>query len=95
MIAPAILFFRMRLISVPEKLTSQWRYPANLVNLAGVVFSESVNVKNLSMCSGGSSVTNAKPKYPLDASGGYNNYKILEKTNIFKIVILPSEEIFV
>ena len=34
----AILFFRMRLFSFPEKVTPQWRYPANLVNLAAVVF---------------------------------------------------------
>ena len=31
-------FFRMRLISAPEKITSQRRYPTNLVKLAGVVF---------------------------------------------------------
>ena len=44
----AILFFRMRLISVSENLTPQLRHPANLVNVAGVVSSESIDAKNLS-----------------------------------------------
>ena len=43
----------------------------NLANLASVVSSVSVNAKDLSTRGGG--VVNAKPKYPPDASSGYNN----------------------
>ena len=65
----AILFFRMRLISVPEKLTPQWTYPANVVNLGGVVFHLRVLTPKISM-RGDDGVANAKPKYPPDASSG-------------------------
>ena len=53
------------------------------MNLAGV-FSESVNAENLSTHGG---VANAKPKYPPDASGGYNkiNFKIISFTPTIKV----------
>ena len=36
-----------------------------------------MNAKNLTTHgSGGGGVANAKPKYPPDASGGYNKYKL-------------------
>ena len=52
----------------------QWDWQpveTNLANLASVVSSKSVNAKDISTRGG---VVNAKPKYPLDASSGYNNH---------------------
>ena len=63
----AILFFRMRLISVSEKLTPN----EDILQILVVQFSsESVNDKN-HPTRGGGSIANAKPKYPPDE---YNDH---------------------
>ena len=64
--AAAILFFRMspREAYLPMKISCKFGEPSWCS-----FSSESINANNLSTHSG---VAKAKPKYPLDASGGYN-----------------------
>ena len=72
----AILFFRMWLISVPEKLTPN----ADILQICWCSFLLRALTPKISTCGGGG-VAKAKPKYPLDASGGYNYIdKILKST---------------
>ena len=80
----AILFFRMRLISVPEKFTPM-KISCKFGEPSWCSFSlRALTPKICTRCGGG--VVNAKSKYPPDASCGYN-YPLFEtycsKTNFF------------